>query len=215
MATLEKINIAGAAQGTVDVPAQIAEADCADALVHQCIVAERARQRAGTAHTKTKGEIRCTTKKPWRQKGTGRARAGHRGSTIWRGGGVVFGPRYRKYNKKVSRKTKRMVLQAIIGDLVRDERMRVIDSWAMETPKTATIAALKAQTECRQLLCIGCGDTHNAQMSARNITDVDFIDVSEVTVYTLLQHDAVVISREAWDALVSRAHSSESAKETG
>jgi large subunit ribosomal protein L4 len=215
MATLEKINIEGTVLGTVEVSSEIAEANCSDALVHQCVVAERARQRAGTAHTKTKGEIRCTTKKPWRQKGTGRARAGHRGSTIWRGGGVVFGPRYRKYNKKVSRKTKRLVLKAIIGDIVRDERAQILDSWSLDAPKTTKLVKLKNNLECRKMLCIGCGDTHNAQLSARNISDVNFIDVSEVTIYTLLRYDGIVISEEAWNALITRAQSTESAKETG
>lgn len=213
MATIDKIDISGAVVGTCEVPTWLSACEVSPGLVHECIVAERARQRQGTAHTKTKGEIRCTTKKPWRQKGTGRARAGHRGSVVWRGGGVVFGPRYRRYDKRVSKNTRRQVIRGVFADKVREGGLCVIDTWDMSAPKTATFAGLQAQRESRRLLCVGVGDTRTAQMSARNIATVDFVDVSEVTTYALITHDTVIMSATAWEAFLSRIAAPAAAEE--
>lgn len=213
MATLEKIRITGAAAGTVDVPSWLADATCTPALVHQVMVAHRNAARAGTANTLTKSEVRLTGAKPWRQKGTGRARAGYAASPVWRGGSVVFGPRPRSYRQKVDRAWRRAAARSVLASRVRDGAVACVDSWALDAPKTKTMAGLKAARAARRLLCVGTGDiTLNAQLSGRNIPGVTFVDVSEVDAYTLLTHDRVVVSEDAWEALCARLETGKDSK---
>src|SRR6266571_2241657 len=129
-------NIKGQDQGEVQVSFPLVEGGRGAQAVHDTIVAYLANQRMGTACTKTVGEVAGTNKKPWRQKGTGRARAGSFQSPLWRGGGVVFGPRPRDFGKKVSRKTKQLALRKAMSERLRAGDVILVEDLKLESPKT-------------------------------------------------------------------------------
>ena len=204
MASVDKINLAGETIGKHEIPEDMSAFSCADGLIHSCIVAHLANRRQGTASTLTKAEVRKSGKKPWRQKGTGQARAGYISSPIWRGGGVAFGPKPRSYHQKVNRKSRRKALLGILAGKLRDKKVRVIDAWAMETPRTKTIAGLKTTLAARKLVCVGTLDDRNAYLSARNATNTLFLDVDSLNVYDLLNATQVVISEAALSVVEER-----------
>lgn len=204
MASLEKINLAGEKIGTCDIADELHSYPCSDVLVHACVVAHLANRRQGTASTKTKAEVKHTGSKPWRQKGTGRARAGYTSSPIWRGGGVVFGPKPRSYHQKVNRKMRRKALFGVIAAKMRDGKVRVIDEWTMDVPRTKTIAALKNTLNIRKMLCIGTLENRNAYLSARNLNNVLFLDVDSINIYDLANATELVVSEAALNVIEER-----------
>ncbi len=204
MATIDKINLAGESVGQVEVDDKLAEFKCAENLVHACVVAYLAAKRGGNASTLTKGEVTATGAKPWRQKGTGRARAGYRSSPIWRGGGVAFGPKPHSYDKKVNKKVKRKAFYGSFADRIREGKVRIIDNWDIDKPKTKVISDLKKNLSARKLFCIGINENLNAALSARNIPDVNFADVGSVNVYEFVNNSDIVISEAAWKILLGR-----------
>jgi large subunit ribosomal protein L4 len=204
MATIKKINLAGEQTGDVSVSDALASFPCNHTVVHAAIVAHRAAQRRGTASTLTKGTVDATGRKPWPQKGTGRARAGYRSSPLWRKGGVVFGPQPRSYDKKINRKERRTAFYGLLAERIRTGVVRVIESWQMETPKTKTIAALRTTLGMRSMLCLASGECTTALKSARNVPDVTFLDVNAVGVYELATHTGLVIALDAWQRLEER-----------
>src|SRR5437773_1429289 len=129
-------NIAGRDQGELEVKFSLIEDGKGTQAVHDSVVAYLANQRMGTACTKTMGEVAGTGKKPWRQKGTGRARAGSFASPLWRGGGVVFGPKPRDFSKKVSRKTRQLALRKALSERLRAGDVLLVDDLKLESPKT-------------------------------------------------------------------------------
>src|SRR6478736_6550169 len=123
--------------------------------MHEAVVAMRAARRSGSANTKTKAEVNLSGAKPWRQKGTGRARAGYKSSPIWRGGGVVFGPKPRDYSKKVSKTTRRLALQKALSERIKAGDVLTVDKFAVSEIKTkALVALLKKQTDARKVLVL-------------------------------------------------------------
>src|SRR3954447_15274424 len=134
-------NINGQDQGELEVKFDLVEGGLGTQAVHDTVVAHRANQRMGTACTKTAGEVAGTNKKPWRQKGTGRARAGSFQSPLWRGGGVVFGPRPRDFGKKVGRKTKQLALRKALTERLNAGDVIVVDEIKLESPKTKSFVA--------------------------------------------------------------------------
>src|SRR5579885_1412749 len=129
-------NIEGKEQGELEVQFPLIENGRGTQAVHDVVVAYRAAQRSGTACTKTMGEVAGSGKKPWRQKGTGRARAGSFASPLWRGGGVVFGPKPRDYSKKVTKKTKQLALRKALTERINAGEVTVIDDIKLDSPKT-------------------------------------------------------------------------------
>src|SRR5688500_14460288 len=132
-------DIGGKSQGEVDVTFALVEGGRATQAVHDTVTAYRANQRSGTACTKTMGDVAGSGKKPWRQKGTGRARAGSFASPLWRGGGVVFGPKPRDFGKKVSRKTKQLALRKALTERLNAGDVVVVDDFKLASPKTKEI----------------------------------------------------------------------------
>jgi len=204
MATLTKINLSGESVGEVELSDALAAYPCNAELAHACVVAQLASRRSGTASTLTKGEVKGSGAKPWRQKGTGRARAGYRSSPIWRGGGVVFGPKPRSYGKRVSKRNRRTAFFGVLADKVRQGQVRVIDGWEMEAPRTKTIVALKNALDTGKLLCVCAADSRNACLSARNVPDVSFMEVGSVSIHDILYHTDLLISEPALRILEKR-----------
>lgn len=204
MATLTKINISGEKVGEIEISDQLVTAPYLPQLAHSVAVAIKNAQRGGNASTKTKGEVKATGSKPWRQKGTGRARAGYRSSPIWRGGGVAFGPKPRSYNNKVNKNDKKVVFLGVLAEKIRDDKVSVIENWNIETHKTKIFASLKQKLDSRKLLCIGDAQDSNARLSAGNVADLVFVDAGSLNIINLMTCSDVIISEMALRTLETR-----------
>ena len=167
------------------------------AVMHQVVTAQLAAARAGTQSTKTRAEVRGGGAKPWRQKGTGRARQGSIRSPQWRGGGVALGPKPRSYAQRTPKKMKRLALRSALSDRAAQDRVVVIDEWAFEAPRTKdAIAALSSLgVDGRILLVLADGDV-NAAKSFRNLQHVHVMHASELNTYDVLVSDWVVFSKQ-------------------
>ena len=166
-----------------------------EALVHQVVTAYMAGGRQGTVAQKTRSEVRGGGKKPWRQKGTGRARAGTIRSPIWTGGGVTFAAKPRSYEQKVNRKMYRAAMQVILSELVRQERLVVVEEMTAATPKTKEFAAqLAAQGLENGALIISDEVEQNLYLASRNLPKVEVRDAASVDPVSLVGHDKVVVT---------------------
>ena len=173
--------------------------------VHDAVVAYRASQRSGTACAKTRSEVAGTGKKPWRQKGTGRARAGSKQSPIWRGGGVVFGPRPRSFRKDINKKTRKLALRKALSERFKAGEVLVVDQVQMDQPKTKDVIRLLDQLKVDGTALIVTGEVNaNAQLAARNIPDVDVTTSASLNTYDTLKFDCLILTKDALSGLESR-----------
>jgi len=173
--------------------------------VHDAVVAYRASQRSGTACAKTRSEVAGTGKKPWRQKGTGRARAGSKQSPIWRGGGVVFGPRPRSFRKDINKKTRKLALRKALSERFKAGEVLVVDQVQMDQPKTKDVICLLDQLKVDGTALIVTGEVNaNAQLSARNIPYVDVTTSASLNTYDTLKYDCLILTKDALSGLESR-----------
>lgn len=168
-----------------------------EALVHQVVVAYLAGARQGTRAQKTRAEVRGGGRKPWRQKGTGRARAGSIRSPIWRGGGTTFAARPQDHSQKVNRKMYRGAMRSILSELVRQDRLVVVEQFAAETPKTKALVAQLAALSVSNVLIVTEGMDENLYLASRNLKDVDVRDVAATDPVCLLAHEKVLMTVEA------------------
>jgi large subunit ribosomal protein L4 len=168
-----------------------------EALVHQVLVAYMAGGRAGTKAQKTRAEVRGGGRKPWKQKGTGRARVGTIRSPLWRGGGVTFAARPRDFSQKINRKMYRGALRSILSELVRQERLCCIEQFELDAPKTAQAKAFLNALGLQQALIITDEVTPNAHLATRNLHGVSVIDTTELNPQSLVRHEHIVITRAA------------------
>lgn len=176
--------------------------------MHQVVVAQLAAARAGTASTKTRSEVSYAGTKPYRQKGTGRARAGHRGSPIWRGGGTVFGPKPRSYAMRVPRKVRRLALKSALVSKVDDGSLIVVDRLEMSAPKSRDLVSILRKLEAAGKTLIVTGDyQETVALSGRNLPQVTVIEARQLNVYDVLNVDKIIMTREALEK-VSEALSS-------
>jgi large subunit ribosomal protein L4 len=183
-----------------------------EALVHESVRAELAARRQGTHATKTRGNVRGGGAKPWRQKGTGRARAGSSRSPIWTGGGTIFGPSPRHYTFKVNRKERRAALRSALSVHAARNSIAVLDTTAFDTPATKKAAALLADAGLNMpVLVVLADDQEQAALSFRNISRVSVLSASMVGVADLIGAASVVCSQAALDALTARAKGERSA----
>jgi len=173
--------------------------------VHDAVVALRANRRAGTHGTKTKGTVQKSGSKPWRQKGTGRARAGYTASPIWRGGGVVFGPHPRDYSKKISKKTKKLALKKALGERIKKGDVNVVENFQLANPKTKDlIDQLTAWKIAPSVLLIEARPNLNLLLASRNVPKVELVSVADVNTEQLLRYNKILISNEALEKLGQR-----------
>lgn len=168
------------------------------AVVHEAIVMQMASWRRGTHSTKTRAEVRGGGKKPWKQKGTGRARAGTNSSPIWRKGGVVFGPKPRDYSYHIPRKKARLAVKSVLSAKVSDDEIIVLDQLEMAEPKTKQMVEILGNLKVTQkVLIVTADDLENVQKSARNIPGVKPVGASGINVYDMVNHDILVITKAA------------------
>lgn len=166
-------------------------------LVHQVVTAYLSGGRQGTRAQKTRAEVSGGGKKPWRQKGTGRARAGTIRSPIWRGGGVTFAAKPQDHSQKVNKKMYRAALQVILSELARQERLIVVESFALEQPKTKTLVKALGEYGLQDVLIVSDEVTENLYLASRNLHKVDVRDVQGVDPVSLIAYDKVMITVSA------------------
>ena len=165
----------------------------------------RAARRSGSANTKTKAEVNLSGAKPWRQKGTGRARAGYKSSPVWRSGGVVFGPKPRDYTKKVSKSTRRLAFLKALTERIMAGDVLTIDSFAVtEIKDQSFIALVKKQIDARKVLIISDAFDDNTYKSARNVKPVLLATAADVNTEQLLAFDKILVTQKALEHLAER-----------
>ena len=197
MASINIKSPSGADAGTADLVDEVFGIEPNIPVMHQVVTAQLAAKRQGTHSTKTRSEVRGGGAKPWRQKGTGRARAGSSNSPIWRGGGIAHGPRPRDYGQKTPKKMVKLALRSALSDRASEGNVIVVDSWNFDAPKTKdAIAALSAiGAEGKVLVVLGDSD-EAAYKSFRNLADVHCLHVGELNTYDVLESDVVVFTKE-------------------
>ena len=173
--------------------------------VHDAVVAYMASQRSGTACAKTRSEVAGTGKKPWRQKGTGRARAGSFQSPIWRGGGVVFGPRPRDFRKDINKKTRKLALKKALSERIKSGEVLVVDQINLDKPQTKAVVEIlnNLKVDGTALFVMATPD-ENVQLSARNIPYVGITTSQSLNTYDTLKFDRIVMTKDAVAGLESR-----------
>jgi large subunit ribosomal protein L4 len=173
--------------------------------VHAVIVAMRAARRSGSANTKTKAEVDLSGAKPWRQKGTGRARAGYKSSPIWRGGGVVFGPKPRDYSKKVAKSVRRLAFRKALSERINAGDVLTIDDFVVSQLKTkAFVDLLRKQTDAERVLIVSDSFDEKTCKSARNVKPVQLATASDVNTEQLLRFQKVLVTQKALEKLAER-----------
>jgi large subunit ribosomal protein L4 len=188
----------GANVGTVDLSEVLFAAPVNAAVLHQVVIAQLAGRRTGTSDTKTRGEVAGGGKKPYRQKGTGRARQGSRRAPHFAGGGVVFGPHPRSYEQRLPRKMKKLALRGALTAKLGDEAIRVIDSFGLEAIKTRELVTVLAAIQAKgRVLVVSPARDQKLDLSARNLPTVDVILADSLNVVDLLRADVVLIEQPA------------------
>lgn len=184
--------------GTVELPEAIFDAPVVDAVIHQAVVAQLAGRHLGTHDTKTRGEVAGGGKKPYRQKGTGRARQGSRTAPHYRGGGTIFGPHPRSYAQRLPRRMKRAALVGALTAKLDDGAIRVVDGFGLEGPRTKDlVGVLEALKATGRVLLVAPGADEALVLSARNLPKVVVIRADSLNVYDVVNADTVLIEQPA------------------
>jgi large subunit ribosomal protein L4 len=198
-------NIKGKDSGELEVKFPLVEGGKGTQAVHDVIVAHQANQRMGTASTKTMGEVAGTGRKPWRQKGTGRARAGSFASPLWRGGGVVFGPKPRDFGRSVPRKTKQLALRKALTERLNAGDVVVVDDFKLSSPKTkGFVDVLKNLDVNGTALVVAAAVEQNLRLATRNLEKVEVTTADDLNTYQVLRSDKLLFSRPAFEKLEER-----------
>ena len=205
MAEVKVYNTAGAAVSTLEVSDRVFGASENSALVHQAIVMYLANQRQGTVHTLTRGEVSGGGRKPFRQKGTGRARQGSTRAPQWTGGGTVFGPKQREWRQRMPQKMRQGALRCVLSDKVRQDRLRVIEDFSLEAPRTRAMVELFAALSLSRKVLVVLDERNDAVLqSLRNVPDVHLVPASILNTYDVLHADWVLTTSATVLALDGR-----------
>lgn len=204
MPTVQVIDTSGKKIKEVKASDEIFAVPLKEHLLYEAVINYRANQRQGTASTKTRGEVRGGGRKPWRQKGTGRARAGSTRSPIWKGGGTTFGPKPRDYSYSLPKKAKKIALKSVLSMKLAEKQLLIVDAFKLKEPKTKEFMALIKNLKLDSALIVDQHDNKNLFLAARNIPKTKVIDVSQVTVYDVLNHNWLVLTKKAFDSLTER-----------
>jgi large subunit ribosomal protein L4 len=173
--------------------------------VHDAVVAMRAARRSGSANTKTKAEVDLSGAKPWRQKGTGRARAGYASSPVWRGGGVVFGPKPRDYTKKISKSTRRLAFKKALSERINAGDVLTVDKFSVTEVKTkAFVSLVKKATDAAKVLLISDSFEETLYKSARNVRSVTLATATDVNTEQLLAFHKILVTANGLEQLAER-----------
>ncbi len=197
-------NIEGKKSGELEVKFPLIEDGKGTQAVHDVVVAYQAAQRSGTACTKNVGEVSGSNKKPWRQKGTGRARAGSHQSPLWVGGGVVFGPRPRDFAKKVSKSTRALALRKALSERLKAGDVVVVDELKLSSPKTKDFVGLMSTLELTGTTLIVAAADKNLTLASRNVPDVALATSDSLNTYDILRPDKLLFTKGAFEKIEAR-----------
>ena len=204
---IDTYNQNGEKVGTTELPDAIFGVEINPTLLHQAVVAQMANMRKVIAHAKDRSEVRGGGKKPWRQKGTGRARHGSRRSPIWVGGGVTFGPtKYKNFKKKINVKMKRKATLMALSGKARDEELIVLDKIELTAPKTKEMAIVvdKVVPDLKTALCMLPEKNETIQRAGRNIADFKVVNTGNINVVDLLNHKYLVLTQDTVATLTKK-----------
>ena len=186
----------GAKSGTIELDENIFGIEPNVAVMHQVVNAQLAAKRSGTHSTKTRAEVRGGGAKPWKQKGTGRARAGSSRIPHWRGGGIALGPKPRDYSQRTPKKMKRLALRSALSDRAQSNSVYVVDAWDFETPSTkAAKTALEAIGTEGKVLVVTDAQDANTEKSFRNLSNVNVLSSDQLNVFDILVSDSIVFTK--------------------
>lgn len=170
-------------------------------LFYEVVKMQRANRRRGTASTKTRSEVAGSNQKPWKQKGSGRARAGTRKSPIWRHGGTVFGPKPRDYSYKVPKKVVKGAIKSAVAYKINEGRIKVLDGLTLSEPKTKLALDMLVKLGFDNALVVTGGSDNNIKLATRNLQGYKHLDVSAINVYDILKYDGFVITKDAFETI--------------
>jgi large subunit ribosomal protein L4 len=199
-------SISGAPSGELEIKFEVIENKKGQQALHDAVVAYRAGRRSGTAATKTMGDVNGSGKKPWRQKGTGRARAGSFASPLWRGGGVTHGPQPRDFSKKINIKVKRLALRKAMSERLKAGDVIIIDDIQLATPKTKEffVVLQKLDLTDKTTLFLTGGENRNVELALRNLPGVAINTGHSVVSYDLLKYDKLVFTKAGFEQIEAR-----------
>jgi large subunit ribosomal protein L4 len=199
-------DIKGKSQGELEVSFQLVEDGRGTQAVHDTVVAYQAAQRMGTACTKNVGDVAGTNKKPWRQKGTGRARAGSFQSPLWRGGGVVFGPKPRDFTKKVNSKTRQLALRKALSERLKAGDVVIVDDLKLSSARTRDFIGVLSALEVIQgtALFVSQDTDKNLTLASRNVPNVALTTSETLNTYEVLRSDKLVFTKSAFEKVGAR-----------
>jgi large subunit ribosomal protein L4 len=206
MPDLDVIDIENKKVGTVEASADVFAANVNEELVQRYVTMQLAAKRGGNAATKqSKGDLHGSNKKPWKQKGTGRARAGNTRSPIWRGGMTVFGPSPRSYAFTLSKKSKKIALKSVLTESFASQNFSVVDNIVMKEPKTKNAAAILQKLSLpNKTLFILSEKNHNFQLAVRNLPETNVLLVEGLNVFDLLRHEKIICTKDALKKIEAR-----------
>ncbi len=204
MSTVEVKNIKNEKVGEIELNDQIFNLEVKGYLLHDVVRMQRAARRAGTACTKSRSEVRGSGAKPWRQKGTGRARAGSRRSPIWRGGGVAFGPKPRDYSFKLNRKVKKQAVAMAMSARLQEGNLVVLDDFTMDQIKTKDFVTVMNTLDLDTALIVTEETNENLTKSSRNVNGFKVLNSEGLNVYDILLHKKLVLLQPALTSLEER-----------
>lgn len=206
MKKIDVYNMQGEKVSQQELDTAVFDVPVNELVVHQVMVAQQANSRQVVAHTKNRADVSGGGRKPWRQKGTGRARAGSSRSPLWRGGGVTFGPRSdRNYTKGVNKKMKNKALRMVLSDKAADDHIIMLDAFVMEKPKTAAVVALlkKLPSANKTVLMSFAKKDAGLLRSVRNVKNVGYIAADSLNIVDVLEHDYLLLDKAAMEKVVS------------
>ncbi|WP_461210852.1 50S ribosomal protein L4 [Desulfocurvus sp. DL9XJH121] len=204
MALVKVYDQANKEVGELELAPEVFEVEVKPEILNLVVRSQRAQQHAGTHAVKSKGLVRGGGAKPWRQKGTGRARAGSNRSPIWRGGGTVFGPQVRSYDFKVNKKVRKLALRMALSSRVAESSLTVVDSIKMEDVKTKQFAEIAKGLGLKKALIVLPEDDKTLRLSARNIPGITILKQDMLNVYDVLRHPQIVLFQDAAKAVEER-----------
>jgi large subunit ribosomal protein L4 len=197
-------NIEGKNSGELEVKFEMIENGKGTQAVHDTVVAYNAAQRSGTACTKTAGEVQGSNKKPWKQKGTGRARAGSVRSPLWAGGGVVFGPKPRDFTKKLSKKTRALSLRKALSERIKAGDVVVVDDLKLSSSKTKDFANVISALELKGTTLVVAAADKNLMLASRNLEAVSLTTGDSLNTYDVLRPDKLLFTKSAFETVEAR-----------
>ncbi|MGI6345348.1 MAG: 50S ribosomal protein L4 [Bacillota bacterium] len=197
MPTVDVRNMQGNVVGQIELAESVFGIEANEHVMHQAVVRYLASQRLGTHDVKNRSEVRGGGKKPWRQKGMGRARQGSRRSPQWRGGGVVFGPTPRSYKLAMPRKVRRLALKSALSTKLQNGELIILDQLTIDQPRTKTVIELLKVLQAENALLVTGEVVPNLVLSSRNIPGVLAVDANNMNVYEILRHKSLILTRDA------------------